>query len=82
MRTTLDIDEDVLAAARSLAAQRRESIGRVVSDLARQTLTQRHKVTTRSGVPLLPVKDDSPPITMETVNEFRDGDQEIDHPPA
>ncbi len=76
MRTTLDIDDDVMAAARSLAAQRRESIGKVVSDLARQTLTQRHKVTTRSGVPLLPVKEGAPPITMERVNELRDGDQE------
>ena len=82
MITTLGIDDDVLAAARSFAAQRRESIGKVVSDLARQTLTQRHKVRTRSGVPLLPVKEYSPPITMEMVNEFRDGDQENEHSPA
>lgn len=76
MRTTLDIDEDVLAAARSLAAQRQESIGKVVSDLARQTLTKRPKLTTRSGVPLLPVTQGTQPVTMEMVNELRDGDQE------
>lgn len=76
MRTTLDIDDDVLAAARSLAAQRQESIGKVVSDLARQTLTKRPKLTTRSGVPLLPVKQGTQPVTMEMVNELRDGDQE------
>ncbi len=38
MRTTLDLDPDVLAAARELAARRRVSIGRVLSELARQAL--------------------------------------------
>ena len=76
MRTTLDIDEDVLAAARSLAAQRRDSIGKVISDLARQTLMKRPKVVTRSGVPLIPIKNDALPVTMEMVNELRDGDRE------
>ena len=76
MRTTLDIDEDVLAAARSLAAQRRDSIGKVISDLARQTLMKRPKVVTRSGVPLIPIKKDALPVTMEMVNELRDGDRE------
>ena len=76
MRTTLDIEDDVLVAARSLAAQRRESLGKVVSDLARQTLTHRSSVTTRNGVPLLPARKDSPPVTMEMVNELRDGDQD------
>ncbi|MEB2319509.1 MAG: ribbon-helix-helix domain-containing protein [Pseudomonadota bacterium] len=38
MRTTLDIDADVLAAAKELAARRNMSIGRVVSELARQAL--------------------------------------------
>ena len=76
MRTTLDIDEDVLAAARSLAAQRRASIGKVISDLARQTLMKRPKVATRSGVPLIPVKKDATPVTMEMVNELRDGERE------
>ncbi|MEA3410175.1 MAG: CopG family transcriptional regulator [Pseudomonadota bacterium] len=76
MRTTLEIDDDVMAAARSLARQRHETIGRVVSDLARLSLLHRPKVTTRTGVPLLPVKDGSQLITMEMVNELRDGDKE------
>jgi hypothetical protein len=76
MRTTLDIDEDVLAAVRSLATQRRDSIGKVISDLARQTLMKRAKVVSRSGVPLIPVKKDAQPVTMEMVNELRDGDRE------
>ncbi len=74
MRTTLDISDDVLAAARSLAAQRRVSIGKVVSDLVRQALTKRSRVSTRSGVPLLPANKGAQPITMEMINELRDGD--------
>lgn len=36
MRTTLDLDEQVLAIARSLATSRRISRGQAVSDLARR----------------------------------------------
>jgi hypothetical protein len=39
MRTTLDIDDDVLLAAKELAAIRRTTAGQVISDLARQALT-------------------------------------------
>lgn len=39
MRTTLDIDEDVLQAARELARRERKSLGLVVSTLARHGLT-------------------------------------------
>lgn len=38
MRTTLALDPDVLAAARAIAAHERKTIGRVVSELARDTL--------------------------------------------
>ena len=74
VRTTLNIDDDVMAAARSLAAQRQEAVGKVVSDLARQALTRRVHVEHRSGVPLLPVEPGSRPVTMEMVNDMRDGD--------
>lgn len=40
MRTTLDIDEDVLQTARELARRQGKSIGKVISDLGRQALTQ------------------------------------------
>ena len=38
MRTTIDIDDDVLLAAKEIAASRRTSAGRVISDLARKGL--------------------------------------------
>lgn len=39
MRTTLDIDEDVLAAAKELARSQNLSAGQVVSKLLRKVLT-------------------------------------------
>ena len=40
MRTTLDIDEDILSAAKRLAAEEKTTAGKVISDLVRQALTQ------------------------------------------
>ncbi|MEX3952688.1 hypothetical protein AB4Y40_33655 [Paraburkholderia sp. EG287B] len=55
MRTTLDIDDEVLALARARADREHVSIGRVISQLARTAL-QRPSVaaTTRDGLPVLP----------------------------
>lgn len=39
MRTTLDIEDDVLAAAKELARRERKSAGAVISELARRSLT-------------------------------------------
>jgi hypothetical protein len=39
MRTTLDIDDDVLRAARDLARRQKKTAGRVISELARQALS-------------------------------------------
>lgn len=39
MRTTLDIDDDLLAAAKELARRQGRSAGQVVSTLLRQSLT-------------------------------------------
>ncbi len=40
MRTTLDIDDDVLAAAKELAKAQNSTAGEVISDLVRKALTQ------------------------------------------
>jgi hypothetical protein len=39
MRTTLDIEDDVLQAARERAQREKKSIGEVISELARRALT-------------------------------------------
>ena len=73
VRTTLDIDEDVLAAAKELAAVRSTTAGKVLSDLARKALTptESHPVVL-NGVPLLPPRPGSRPVTLEEVNRLRD----------
>ena len=38
MRTTIDIDDDVLRAAKDLARRERKTAGRVISELARRAL--------------------------------------------
>lgn len=73
MRTTLAIDDDVLAAAKGLAARQRKSLGEVISALARQALKpQPGAGKTRNGIPLLPVRSGTIPVTPELVNRLRD----------
>lgn len=73
MRTTLDVDDDVLQAARELAENRRKTIGQVLSDLARQALEPASRRSVRNGVPLLARRRrGSPKPTMELVNRLRD----------
>jgi hypothetical protein len=73
MRTTLAIDDDVLAAARGLAEREHKTLGEVISALARQALRPSlSKTRTRNGVPLLPARTDIPSVTLEFVNRLRD----------
>ncbi len=78
MRTTLQLDDDVLAAARVLARQRQSTIGDVISDLARQALSRstdggsQNVLEQRSGLPQLPVKAAGGVVDLERVNQLRD----------
>ena len=74
MRTTLAIDDDVLAAAKHLAEREQRTVGEVISSLARQALarTGRGTRTERNGIPLLPSKKSASPVTLELVNQLRD----------
>jgi hypothetical protein len=72
MRTTIDIEEDVLLAAKELARQRGVTVGKVVSDLARQALTHKVAGSTRDGLPLFPVQPGASLVTLEFVNQLRD----------
>ena len=72
MRTTLDIEEDVLLAAKDIARRRRSSVGRVLSDLARQALVRGAATSERNGIPLFPVQPGAGVATPELVNRLRD----------
>jgi hypothetical protein len=73
MRTTLTLDDDVLAAAKGLAHQQGRSLGEVISDLARSGLVPKGPAPkTRNGIPLLEKTSKSQPVTLEVVNQLRD----------
>ena len=74
MRTTLSIEDDVLAVAKELAARQGKSVGQVISSLARQALRpKRSAKRTRNRVPLLPVRPGTTRVTPALVDQLRDG---------
>lgn len=79
MRTTLDIDEDVLLAAREHAQRERKSLGAVISELARDSLRRPpqaagRRTTARRGgrFAVLPQRDEV--ITLEHVRGLQDAE--------
>ncbi len=76
MRTTLDIDDDVLTAAKQLAEKRKSTAGEVVSDLVRQALTTSlipdEEPRYRNGFRLLPRTGKI--ITSEMVRKWLEED--------
>jgi len=81
MRTTLDIDEDVLAAAKELARRQRVSAGQVVSQLLRRALTGEEPPALPAGsvvesvVPVAgfrPFPAGSAVVTNDDVNALRE----------
>jgi hypothetical protein len=78
MRTTLTIDDDVLSAAREMAAAQDKTVGEVISLLARQGLNPvASRRTTRNGVPLLPVRKGSVRVTSELIHQLREELREL-----
>lgn len=78
MRTTLSLDDDVLAAARVLARERQQPIGVVISDLARRALTtsadavDATDLDQRNGLPLLHRRTGANRVDLDLVNSLRD----------
>jgi hypothetical protein len=72
MRTTLTIDDDVLAAAKQFADARGLTLGEAISQLARATLTERRRFGTRNGVVLLPTPTEARAASLDDVNALRD----------
>jgi hypothetical protein len=75
VRTTLDIDDDVLQAAKELANLRGSTAGKMLSELARRGLQSGRRLDDgiRNGVPILPRRSPGAVgITMSRVNTARD----------
>jgi hypothetical protein len=68
MRTTINLDDDVLQAAQAIARLERRSLGVVVSDLVRRGLAPSHpRIDDEDGFPVFHVRADAAPITDEMV---------------
>jgi len=74
MRTTLAIDDDIMATAKHLAQREHKSVGAVISALARRGMERETLACSqqRNGVPLLPRRQGASPVTPELVNQLRD----------
>ena len=73
MRTTLNVDDDVLRAVKELARLHGTTAGRVISDLARDALgSDRREEPVRNGVPLLPDRPGVGLVTPDIVRHFDD----------
>jgi len=76
MRTTLDIEDDVLQAVKERARQERSTAGKIISDLARkglnggQTNGAKKRFIYKNGVPLLPRSGEI--VTLEHIQELMD----------
>lgn len=68
MRTTLDIDDAVLAASKEIARARGHTIGMVISELARQALERnRHARHVCRQFPVFEVPADAAALTVRCV---------------
>ena len=72
MRTTLSIDDDILHAARSLAALEKKTIGQIISELVRRGLRPRDPHDSVRGIPVFDVSPEAPPLTPEMVRQALD----------
>ena len=75
MQMTLNIDDDVLAAAKDIARRSDKTVDQVISETARTGLRGVPLVAIRNGVPVILKGPNSRPVTMEMVNELRDEDE-------
>ena len=73
MRTTLELDDDLVVAAKDLARKQGITLGQVISRLARQSLDTTAPQKMRNGVPLFTPKAGASRSEMRIVNELRDG---------
>jgi hypothetical protein len=74
MRTTLDIDDDVLLAAKELARRQRSTAGEVLSELARQGLKAPAPAaaSVASFFGFRPFSSRGAPVSDETIDRLRD----------
>ena len=70
MRTTVEIDDQVLAAARDMSSVRKISLGAALSELARRGMSRGAKpVMGTNGIPVFEVGAAATPITNDMISQ-------------
>ncbi|HNQ07077.1 MAG TPA: antitoxin [Tetrasphaera sp.] len=67
MRTTLSIDDEVFTAARVIAADEGRTIGSVISELARRSLSPTRLTVAADGFPVFEAPANLTPLTHDVV---------------
>lgn len=75
MRTTLDIDDDVLQAAKEIGAMRGKTAGQIISEMAREAMAPSRTYTERNGVPIIRRRPGAPLITTADVKRWQEEDE-------
>jgi hypothetical protein len=71
VKTTVDLDPEVLEIARNIALERKVAIGRVISDVFLKNVRQESS-RNRNGVRVIERGESAEPVTLEIVNRLRD----------
>ena len=75
MRTTIDLDDELLRTAKNMATVRGQTLSRVITELAWNGLRPgRDAGGTRNGFPVLPVRPGAGVVTPEHVAALLDED--------
>jgi hypothetical protein len=72
MRTTLDVDDDVLQAVKERARREKRSAGAVLSDLARAALTATEGDPPRADYGFRPLPSRGTVVTNALIDDLRD----------
>ena len=72
MRTTLELDDDLVQVARQLAQQSKITMGQVISELVRKAMEPKSAPRMRNGVLLFNLKPGAKKPGMALVNRLRD----------
>ena len=72
MRTTVNIDEDILRLARQISSETGAPLGTVLSDLARKGLTVDRIVKRGKKTPTFEVSESAPVFSTEDVRRAED----------
>ena len=68
----MDLDDDVLAAAKAIARREHRTAGEVVSELARRSLTAQQSTSQDEFLGFRPLSADGNVVTNDAVNCLRD----------